>query len=248
MSLRGDASLARKLSHGPVAQILATGGQLRWRILMVLILLGSIAVPLRRALLQVANEAVTRTAVQEALKRLAPPEAIVSQQVSVGRNDIIIRLISTRRISESKVGEIRDDLMRRTGHEVQVSVEAVASKTELADLMARLTTPAPEPPPPEKSVSDLQKELLDKVRPALDAIWPSSDAPIQGFTVMLSPLGLAIDVQYQSAADLGEVPIGMVRQNLREKFGMPNLTLTATRIQAPSSTTRSGRTPSKPRR
>ena len=64
------------------------GGQLRWRILMLLVLLASVAVPLRRALLQVASETLTRGAVQDELKRLVPSDAIVSQQVSCrqGRN------------------------------------------------------------------------------------------------------------------------------------------------------------------
>ena len=42
---------------------------------MILILLASIAVPLRRALLQVANETLARGAVQEELKRLVPSDA-----------------------------------------------------------------------------------------------------------------------------------------------------------------------------
>ena len=56
LASRGNEPLARLLSHGPVARIFATGGQLRWRILMLLILLAAIAVPLRKALLQVASE------------------------------------------------------------------------------------------------------------------------------------------------------------------------------------------------
>ena len=52
---------------------------------MLLILLASIAVPLRRALLQVASETLYPGSRQEELKRLVPPDAIVSQQVSIGR-------------------------------------------------------------------------------------------------------------------------------------------------------------------
>ena len=56
--------------------------------------------------------------------------------------------------------------MRRTGHDVQLSVDAVASKSELADLMERLARPAPVVPK-EKTVGEMQKELLDRVRPAI---------------------------------------------------------------------------------
>lgn len=228
LASRGDESLARILSRGPFARISAIRGQLRWRVFMLLILLGSIAVPLGKALLQVASETRTRGAVQDELKRLVPLEAIVSQQVSVGKDEIVIRLISTRRIPESKVAEVRQDLMRRTGHDVQLSVDAVASKSELADLMQRLARPAPVIPK-EKTVGEMRQELLDRARPAIQEIWPSSDAPIQDFDVVLSTAGIAINVRYQATKDLGEVPLNMVLQSLRTKLGMPDLTLNAER-------------------
>ena len=212
--------------------MLATGGQLRWRILMILVLLASIAVPLRRALLQVASETITREAVQDELKRLVPADAIVSQQVSVGKDEIAIRLISTRPVPDSTVSEVRQNLMRRTGHDVQLSVEAVASKSELADLMERLDRPAPEIPK-EKTVGEMQGELLARVRPAIEEIWPSSDAPIQDFDVVLGTAGIAVEVRYQAAKDLGDVPINMVLQSLRTKLGMPDLRLKAERIRPP---------------
>ena len=197
---------------------------------MILILLASIAVPLRRALLQVASETLTRGTVQDELKRLVPSDAIVSQQVSIGKDEIVIRLISTRRIPDSKMTEVRQDLIRRTGHDVQLSVDAVASKRELAELMERLARPAPVVRK-EKTVGEMQKELLDRVRPAIQEIWPSSDAPIQDFSVVVGTAGIAIDVRYQATKDLGEVPINMVLQNLRNKLEMPDLTLTAERIR-----------------
>jgi uncharacterized membrane protein len=137
LAARGGEPLARILSDGPIARMLATGGQLRWRVLMILILLSFIAVPLRRALLQVASETLIRGQVQDALKLLLPSDAIVSQQVSVAKDEVVIRLISTRRVPDSRVTEVRHDLMRRTGRDVQLSVDAVASKRELADLMER---------------------------------------------------------------------------------------------------------------
>src|SRR5665213_3041833 len=98
-----DEPLAHKLSHSPLARALATGGQLRWRILMLLIVLASIAVPLRKALLQVASETIIRGAVQGELKRLVPSDAIVSQQVAVDQDKIVIRLISTQRIPDATI-------------------------------------------------------------------------------------------------------------------------------------------------
>jgi len=230
VAARGNEWLARILSRGPVARMLTTGGQLRWRILMIMVLLASVAVPLRRALLQVTSETLARTAVQQELKLLVPSDAIVSQQVSVGRAEIAIRLISTRRIPDSRVTAVRQDLMRRTGRAVQITVDAVASKSELADLMEHLARPAPLPAR-EETLGEMQKKLLDRVRPAIEEIWPASDAPIQDFDVLLDTAGIASNVRYQAPEDLGDVPINMVLQSLRTKLGMPDLTLKVERIR-----------------
>ena len=233
LAARGGEPLAHKLSRSPLARVLATGGQLRWRILMLLIVLATIAVPLRKALLQVASETIIRGAVQAELKRLVPADAMVSQQVTVNQDEIVIRLISTRRIADATVTQARQDLMRRTGRQVQLTVDAVASKSELADLMERLARPAPVLPK-EQTVAEMQKELLDRVRPAIQDIWPTSDAPIQDFDVVLGASGIMIDVRYQAAKDLGDVPINMVLQSLRTKLGMQDLTLKAERIRPTS--------------
>ncbi len=236
LASRGDEPLARMLSHGPIAGILTTGGQLRWRILMVLILLASIAIPLRRALLQVANETLARTAVLEELKALVPSDSIVSRQVSVDNNEILIRLISTRPIPDAKITQARSDLMRRTGRSVQISVEAVASQSAVAALMERLVRPV-QAMPKEKTVAEMQRELLDKVHLAVMDIWPSSDAPIQDFDIVLGPSGTAIDVHYQSGKDLGDVPINMVLRELRAKLALPELALKAERAEPPHAAT-----------
>ena len=225
-------SLSRFLSHGPLARSFATGAHLRWRILMLLVLLAAIAVPLRRALLQVAGETLARGAVEEELKRLVPANAIVSQQVIVGNDEIAIHLLSTRRVPDSVLTGAREELMRRTGRDVQLSVDAVASKSELAELTERLTRrEAPRPAP--KSLAELQKELLERVTPALVGIWPAADAPIQDFDVVLSSAGTSVAVRYQAARELGDVPIHMIEQNLREKLGMPDLSVKAERVRPP---------------
>jgi hypothetical protein len=200
---------------------------------MILILLASIAVPLRRALLEVASETSARKTVQEELKRLVPSNAIVSQQVSIGNDDIVIRLISTSPISALRVAEVRRDLKRRTGRDVELSVDAIASRSELAVLMKRLALPV-SLIPRESTVGDAQEALLDKVRAAIHEIWPSSDAPIQDFNLVLGTAGIAVEVRYKASVDLGEVPIHMVLQTLRTRLGIPELTLKTERIQPAS--------------
>lgn len=99
-------------------------------------------------------------------------------------------------------------------------------------MIQRFGRPAPTPLP-EKSVFEIQNELLDKVRPALQDIWPSSDAPIQDFDVIVGAAGVAVDVHYQATKDLGEVPVKMVLQSLRTKLGIPDLALKTERVRPP---------------
>ncbi len=227
LAARGEAASARMHSHGLVERMLASGGQLHWRVLMIVVLLGSIAVPLRKALLQVASETHARAEVQKALKGLVPADAIVSQQVSIANGEIVIRLISTRYIPNSKVAQVRQELTRQTGQEVQISIDAVASRGELAELRARLERPA-SIIPRENTVGETQKELLDKVRPVIQELWPS-DAPIQDFDVVLGTAGITIEVRYQGAQDLEAAAISMVLQGLQTRLEMPDLRLTASR-------------------
>lgn len=229
LASRKEDFLSHVFSHGPLKRMLSTGGRPRWRILMIVLLLAAIAVPLRRALLEVTGETLTRGAVQGELKRLASPDILVSQQVSVLKDSIVIRLISTAPIPEAKVAQARKDLMRRTGKDVQITVEAVASKRELASVMERLARPAPIIAK-EKTIGELQKDLVDRVRPALQDIWPSADAPIHDFAVALGdPAGISINVTYDAAQDLGNVPLKMVEHNLQTSLGIPTLKLTAVR-------------------
>jgi hypothetical protein len=166
--------------------------------------------------------------VQKALKDLVPADAIVSQQVSIANGEIVIRLISTRYIPNSKVAEVRQELTHQTGQEVEISIDAVASRGELAELRARLERPA-SIIPRENTIGETQKELLDKVRPAIQELWPS-DAPIQDFDVVLGTAGITIEVRYQAAQDLGGAAISMVLQGLQTRLEMPDLMLTASRI------------------
>ncbi len=226
---QGEGADARVPPSGPLVRALATGGLLRWRVLMLLILLASIAVPLRRAFLRVAGETLAREAVQDELERLAPPSAILSQEVGVGGGEIAIHLISTRAIPDSELAAARQNLMRRTGRDVQLSVDAVASRSELAGLMERLVQPA-SVAAGAGSVGEMRRHLRDDVGQAIEQAWPSSDAPVQDFDIVLDSAGTAVAVRYRASVDLGDVPIHMILRTLRTTLAMPDLTLRAERI------------------
>ncbi|HVZ84575.1 MAG TPA: DUF389 domain-containing protein [Terracidiphilus sp.] len=229
-SSRRDEPLARRMSQGPLARVLADGSQLHWRILMLLVLLATIAVPLRRAFVQVAGEAVVRSAVQDAEKQVLAPETIVSQQVEVGRGNVAIRLISTQSVPAEKLRDAEREIERRSGFTAHMSVASIASQSELAELTQRLTAPpAAPPPPPVKTLDQLQTELMARVQPVITAIWPQQ-APLHDFDVAFSPGGIIVHAEYESVRDLGQIPLDLIQGELRDKLAVPALTLDAKRV------------------
>lgn len=230
---RKQERLANWLSSGPLDRVMANGGQLHWRILMLAVLLGTIAVPLRNAFVQVAGETLVRGAVQDVLKDLLPPGALVSQQVEVGRDSIGVRLISTQNVTPEKLAAAEREIERRSGREVHISVSSIASQSELAELMQRLTAP-PLPPakPAPKSLEEIHTELIQRIEPVVDAIWPA-EAPIQNFDVAFNPTGITVDVQYASPRPLDQISSQLIENELRDKLGAAALTLNAQRIPMP---------------
>ena len=232
---RKHEPLALVLSNGPLARAFSDGGQLRWRILMLVILLGSIAIPLRTALMQVAGEAVARGAAQEVVRNLLPREALVSQAVDVGRENVTVRLISTATVPQDKVRDAEKEIERRTGRRAEVQLSSIASRSELAELMQRLAAPVVQPAPPspvQKTLDEIYKDLLARVTPIINAAWPA-DAPLKDFEIVFGDAGIVLNVHYESAQPLGAIPIEILSRELQEKLATPNLSLNAQRLTPP---------------
>ncbi len=226
---RRDERFAQLLSHGKLAPVVAESGRLRWRIVLLAILLGSIAVPLRSAFIQVAGEAIVRGTVQEVVKGLLPSGALVSQQVQVGRDNVAVRLISTEQVPEAKLQQAEREIERRSGRKTHIIVASIASQSQLTGLMQRLTTPPPAPPPPKPlTVAQMQQQLMQRVQPAVNTVWPP-EAPLQSFNLQVSPTGLIVDADYASTRTLSKITVAIIERELQEKLAMPGLSVKATR-------------------
>jgi len=239
-SSRSGEFIARKLSNGPASKAIANGGKLHWRIILLFLLLGSVAIPLRKALEQLAGEAVARGAVQEAIRGLVPKGALVSQQVEVGRQNIAVQLVLTKAISEERLRAAEQAIQQRSGVKTEVSVASVASQSELSELMQRISTvPAPPPPPKPalKSLEDIRTELTDRVSPILAKSWPHA-APLQRFTLQMGSDGTVLDVEYEANRPLDEISIGLIQKQVREELNDPTLTISAHRTPSLRSTAR----------
>lgn len=232
-STRDDA-LRGRLLNSRLGRVLAQTGDIRWRIVLLLVLLGSIFVPLRSALVQVAGETITRNTVQHVVDNLVPKRSVVSQQVEVDKNDVAVSLVVTQSIPEDKVHAAEREIERRSHRHAQISVSSIASQSELARLMQQIqsaSAPAQQPPPPPqpKPLADLSTELLSRVQPVVLATWPAA-APLQKFELSIQPESLAVNVWYTAKRPLSDIAITLLQTDLQQKLNTPTLTLNAIRV------------------
>jgi uncharacterized hydrophobic protein (TIGR00271 family) len=227
--------LASRLNRGRAARSLMHTGRLRWRFLVLIVLLGAVVVPLKKAFVQVTGEAIARSTVQQVVKQLLPSGSLVSQQVDVEQNAISVRLFSTKQVSEEKQKEAEQSIQRRSGRRATLTVASVASQSELTQMMERLSaTPVPPPSPtpqPVETIDAIRADLLGRISPAVAAVWPK-EAPLLGFDITLSTQGVGINAQYKGDRDLSPIALELITGQLKDKLNMPSLVLEAHRIRA----------------
>jgi len=224
--------LARALSRGALARALGNGGQLKWRILLMVVLLGAIALPLRSAFMQVAGEATARGVTQDVVKRLLPPGALVTQQVEVGRDSVAVRLISTRVVAEEKIRDAELEIERRSGRKTVLTVATIASQSELAVLMQRLATTSQPTPVVPATLDEIHNEVINRIKPILSDVWPA-EAPLQDFDIAFNSNGMTLTVQYQSDHELEKISQGILTKELQERLGAPDISLVVHRLAPP---------------
>ena len=228
--------LAQKLRQGRAAQSLMHTGRLRWRFLVLTVLLGMVAVPLKKAFVQVTGEAIARSVVQQVVKQLIPPGTLVSQQVDVEPNSISVRLFSTKQVSEDKLKEAEESIQQRSGRRATLTVESVASQSELAQMMERLSaTPAAPPPPaatPVETIDEVRTKLLGRISPALSVVWPA-EAPLSEFDITLGDKSVTLNVQYESDRDLSPIALAMITKQMQAKLNFPTLIVDAVQLPIP---------------
>ena len=229
-ALRKGELLAERLERGRAGRVLTHPGALGWRILVIVVLLGAIAVPLKSAFVQLTEEAATRRTVQRVVKNLLPAGALVSQQVNVGRHNIAVHLFSTKEVSAARQQAAEQEIQKRSGRTTQLSVISVASQSELAAMEDKLTAapvtaPAPSAAPPP-SLNDMREDLLKRVAPVLAGIWPG-ETPLAGWNVTVSSSGLRLDVSYRSERELTPIALDLITKELRDRLQLPTLTLGA---------------------
>lgn len=210
--------LKRAIPHRALGSI----GKLHWRILMLAVILAILFVPLRNALDRVKDETSARGAVRDAIRRLTPPDTVLSEQLSIGSDKIRVRLIVTEPVDPTRVAEAQRSILKRTGKDVDLSVRVVAGKEELALLRERLKAPGTAA---LQDLDSIRSELLTRLGPPLLEIWPSDSAPLLDYELGFGPKDILVRIRYQAAAPLEPASEELITRFLRARLGLEQLKL-----------------------
>lgn len=203
-----------------LARSLADIGKLRWRILMLGLVLVVLFVPLSRALLQVRNETLARRAIREAVRQLASRDAVVSEVIDLAPDRIHIRLILTDAVPAGKIEEARRTILKKTGMDVDMFVRKVAGEEELALLRERLK---PAPPTPLDDLEGVRRELVTRLEQPLREAWPAGSATLLGSELGFSPGGIVVRLRYQAPVALEEAAAAILLNVLRSRLHLDQL-------------------------
>ncbi|MBK5292610.1 MAG: DUF389 domain-containing protein [Acidobacteriia bacterium] len=198
-------------------------GKLRWRVLMLVATLAALFIPLRQSLFQLREETIARTAANEAVRLLASPGMIFTQQLDVTPERIILRMIVTETVHEDKIREAEKLLLRRTGKEVTVAIRKVASEEELALLRERFRTPAA--PPQPRDLNSTRTELIARLEQPLKEVWPDESAPLVSYEVGFTPEDILVRVRYKSETPLDSTAEAMLTKVLQTRLNVEKLRL-----------------------
>ena len=233
-----EERLYRVLKKTPLLSGFGHIGKLHWRLLMLAVVFALLFVPLRRSLLQLRDETTARGAVREAIRSLAPSGSMLLQQVDLTAESVQVRLVVTAPVDREKIDEAEKRLIRRTGKNATIAVSRVTGEEDLARLREQLRTSAP--PPPPRDINEMRTELVARLEPPLQEIWPSQTAPLVGYEIGFNKEETVIRVRYQSRRVLEPTVEEMLSKVLQARLGVEKLRLILERELPP----RAARAPS----
>lgn len=172
-------------------------GLLRWRIIMLLAVLGILYIPLSQSLMQVRDETRARAAIGEGLRLLAPAGTIVTQQIDTTANPLVVRLVVAGDVLPEKIRSAEKIILQRTGRDVKLQIRHVAGEEELARLRDSLRSPLPMPPP-VADVESVRAEMIARLEQPLKMAWPTDAGTLESFELGLTPELVLVRIKYQA--------------------------------------------------
>jgi uncharacterized hydrophobic protein (TIGR00271 family) len=208
-------------------------GKMRYRLIMLGLLFVLLYIPLQRSFTKMRDEAQTAAAIQEALRRLSPDGSLIKEAVEFSGESIRLQLVATAEAPESKVAEVKEFLLRRTGKPVDLTVRRVASADELKVLRESLTARSRPAVDPYADLGALNAEVVMRTEKALAEVWPAESAPRQNAEVVLTAAGPVLRVRYEAARELDAAALEAITKSLQSEPGISKVRIEALRVTPP---------------
>jgi len=222
MQHAAGAGVYRLLHDTALGRLLGDVGQLRWRILMVMVTLSVLFVPLRSSLMQLRDETVSRAAAGEAVRTLVPADHLLSQQLEILPDRLIERVVTTAPVDRKRVDAAEAELTRRTGKRSFIQLRQVANEDELISLRERLQYPeAPAPQP--VNLKSLTESAWPMVHEPLRAVWPGEVAELIGLEVGAAKEKIVARIDYQAPRSFDPATQETMRKALRKALDTESL-------------------------
>lgn len=222
--------LYRILQNSPLQKLVNLQGSLHWRMLLLLIFLAIVFFPLRAGLIQVKNEAIARGAVQDALRGLMPSDTLVAQNVHYRPHNVEISIMSAKPVSADSIENAQRLIERRTGGTANITVQEVASRSELFDLLDKVHRQPPASVTKPPVITTLESDVLKQMKPVIEELWPS-DTPLRSWELGFSPDGPVLHLRYEAKVTLNSFSISLLQQAMRSRLELPNLVIDAKRMR-----------------
>jgi hypothetical protein len=172
---------------------------------------------------QLRDESVSRSAIRQAVDRRIAADQILSEQVAVFDERIVLRLVTTSAVNPLLAQEIEKEIIRRTGKTLEMSIREVASGEELALLRERVRRPAAVPPPPD--LGGIGNELLARVKAPLEEVWPAKSAELVSYEIGFDPQAVTLRVRYQADRPLETAIEEVLAKTMSSRLRVENLRL-----------------------
>ncbi|HBY61439.1 MAG TPA: hypothetical protein DEH78_16580 [Solibacterales bacterium] len=227
---RAPDRLYRVLEHTALAGAFREVGRLRWRVVMLAVVLLALYLPLRASLQRLRYETVARTTARELVRGLAPADSVVAERIDIQPERVVVRVIATQAASAERLAEAERRLAAASGRPAQIRLQKVAAEDDLRLLRQTLAerVPAPEPPPPP-TLNALRADVLNRYREPLHALWPDAFGTLVSSELGFNERGFTLRLQYEARTPLPDSTRELLANSMAQRLGVESITVIAER-------------------
>ena len=210
--------------HTPLRPLLGKVGSLPRRLLILAVFMVTVSLPLGQTLSRLREEAQIRRAVFAELHNFIPRDAIFQEDLGITEDSVKLRVVAVlpKGFSSEKRLSLEKTIQGRAGRETHIVVYDVATRAEVAELAGRFT---PAAPPVLMNVDEARTRVWMRVKPAVEAAWPSGPAPLLSYdlTFQQDSPDMFLHLAYLSEEELGPLGEAAVRKALGEGIGSTSM-------------------------